>query len=125
MAEVSKGYLWAGRILTALPAVAFIGSAAMKLSGNAEFLKQWTAFGFKPEQATGVGALELVCAILYAIPQTSGLGAVLLTAYMGGATATHVRIGEPFIAPVVLGVLVWGGLWFRDERVRALLPLRK
>ena len=125
MAEVSRGYLWGGRVLTALPVVAFLGSAAMKLSANPDFLKQWAAFGFKPEQATAIGAVELLCAILYAIPQTSGLGAVLLTGYLGGATVTHVRVGEPFIAPIVLGVFVWGGLWFRDERVRHLLPIRK
>ena len=59
------------------------------------------------------------------MPQTSALGAVLLTAYLGGAVAAHVRIGEPFAAPVVLGLLVWGGLFLRDPRVRALLPLRK
>src|SRR5207245_10593611 len=59
------------------------------------------------------------------VPRTSVLGAILLTAYLGGATATHVRIGEPFFMPILLGVLVWGGLFLRDERLRALLPLRQ
>ena len=72
----------------------------------------------------GVLAL-LAVAALYVVPRTSVLGAILLTAYLGGATATHVRIGEPFFMPILLGVLVWGGLFLRDERLRALLPLRQ
>ena len=71
-----------------------------------------------------VGILELVCTIVYAIPRMSILGAILLTGYLGGATATHVHISDPFFMPVVLGVLVWGGLFLRDGRLRALIPLR-
>jgi hypothetical protein len=67
---------------------------------------------------------ELVCTETYVIPWTSVLGAILLTGYLGGAIATHVRIGEPFYGPLVLGVLVWGGLYLRCKRVRALIPLR-
>ena len=72
-----------------------------------------------------IGLIELTCAILYAIPRTAALGALLLTAYLGGAVATHVRAGEPAFAPILIGVLVWGGLFCRDARVRDLLPLRK
>jgi hypothetical protein len=120
----SKAFLWASRVLTALPILMLAMSAAMKLSANADFLKQWTGFGFKPEQATTVGAIELICVVLYAIPRTAGLGAVLLTGYLGGAVVTHLRVSEPVFAPVLIGAIVWGGLYFRDERVRALLPLR-
>ena len=70
-----------------------------------------------------LGVLELACTILYAIPRTSVLGAILLTGYLGGATATHVRVGDSFIMTVVLGVVVWGGLFLRDARLRALIPL--
>jgi hypothetical protein len=69
--------------------------------------------------------LELTCTLLYVIPRTSVLGAILLTGYLGGATASHVRVGDSFIAPVVFGVLVWLGLFLRDARIRALIPLRK
>jgi hypothetical protein len=69
--------------------------------------------------------LELFCAAVYVVPRTAVLGAVLLTGYLGGAVATHVRVGDAFIVPLLLGVLVWAGLYLRDERVRALLPLRK
>jgi hypothetical protein len=74
--------------------------------------------------AIGLGILEIACTIVYAIPQTSVLGAILLTGYLGGAMATHVRIGEQFVPPLILGILVWGGLYLCDGRLRALLPLR-
>jgi hypothetical protein len=121
----SKAFLWAGRILTALPILIFAMSAAMKLSADAKFMSQWAGFGFKPEQATTIGILELLCVIVYAIPRTASLGAVLLTGYLGGAVVTHLRSGEPVFAPVLIGAIVWGGLYFRDARVRDLLPLRK
>jgi hypothetical protein len=67
---------------------------------------------------------EIVCALIYAIPRTSVLGAILLTGYLGGATATHVHAGEPFFLPIVVGIAVWLGLFLRDTRVRALVPVR-
>lgn len=72
-----------------------------------------------------LGVTELLCAVLYAIPQTSVLGAILLTGYMGGAIATHARIGEGFIPQIIIGVLVWLGLFLRDARLRALIPIRR
>ncbi len=125
MSETSKTYLWGGRILTALPILMFAMSGAMKLAGSADFLKQWAGFGFKPELALTIGIVELTCVVLYAIPRTAALGAVLLTAYLGGAVVTHVRVGEAPFAPILIGVIVWGGLYCRDARVRSLLPLRK
>ncbi|NJN37230.1 MAG: DoxX family protein [Nitrospiraceae bacterium] len=74
--------------------------------------------------AFGLGVLELVCVILYIIPRTAVLGAILLTGYLGGAILTHLRVGDPFIGPVVFGVFIWGGLFLRDPRVRALIPVR-
>jgi hypothetical protein len=83
--------------------------------------------GYPVSLALGLGIVELACAIIYAIPRTSVLGAILVTGYLGGATATHVRIGDPIsnlLTPIVLGVLAWGGLYLRDTPLRALLPLR-
>jgi hypothetical protein len=72
-----------------------------------------------------LGIVALACAVLYAVPQTAVLGAILMTGYLGGATATHVRAAEPFAMAVIVGVLVWGGLYLRDARIRALIPFRK
>ena len=71
-----------------------------------------------------IGIVLLVCTVLNVIPRTCVLGAILLTGYLGGATATHVRVGEPFFFPILFGVLIWAGLFLRDDRLRALIPLR-
>ena len=125
-APAAKWQLWLGRVLSALPALAFIASAGMKLKHDPKMVEGFTGhFGFPEGLMTPLGVLELTCLAIYLVPQTSVLGAVLLTGYLGGAVATHVRVGEPVFAPVLLGVLVWGGLYLRDTRIRALLPLRK
>jgi len=85
--------------------------------------------GYPVGLAAGIGILLLACVSLYAVPRTSVLGAILLTGYLGGAVASHVRIGDPWFShalfPVYIGLLVWGGLYLRDERLRALIPLRE
>jgi DoxX-like family len=124
-APVSKKMLWAGYILSALPVLMLLMSATMKFVKRDVDMEGFKKLGWEENQALGLGILELACAIIYAIPQTSVLGAILLTGYLGGATATHVRIGEPFIMPVAVGVVVWLGLFLRDARLRALIPLRK
>lgn len=124
-APVSKTMLWAGRIVSVLPALMLLFSGAMKLAKPAPVVDGFAHFGYDESLAVGLGLLEIACTVIYVIPQSAVLGAILLTGYLGGATATHLRIGEPFIAPVVLGVLVWLGLFLRDERLRALLPLRR
>jgi hypothetical protein len=122
----SRRLLWAGRIVSALPVLMLLMSAFMKLSSNPEMVQQFVGkFGYPESTILSIAILELACVALYVVPQTSVLGAVLLTGYLGGATATHVRVSDPFIAPVVVGVLVWLGLYLRDERLRALLPIRK
>jgi hypothetical protein len=121
----SKKMLWAGRVISALPVLMLIMSGVMKLTRSAEVLKGFTGFGYPESVIVPLGIVELVSTLLYVIPQTSVLGAILLTGYLGGATATHVRVGEAFIAPVILGVLVWLGLFLRDPRIRALIPLRR
>ena len=82
-------------------------------------------YGFPRHLFSVIGVLELTCAALYAIPATSVIGAVLVSAYFGGAVVTHVRVGEAFAVPVLLGVLAWAGLYLRDARFRALVPLRR
>jgi hypothetical protein len=121
---VSKKMLWAGYIISALPVLMLIVSGAMKLVKSAPVVEGFVRFGYPESLALGIGLVELACVAIYVIPRTSVLGAILLTGYLGGATATHLRIGDPFFAPIVLGVLVWGGLFLRDARLRALLPLR-
>jgi len=123
-APVSKKMLWAGRIVSALPVLLLTFSAVVKLVKPAEVLTEFARLGYNESVVIGIGILELLCTVVYVIPRTSVLGAILLTGYLGGATATHVRISDPFIPPVLAGVLVWGGLYLRDARLRALIPVR-
>jgi len=121
---LSKKMLWAGYIISALPVLLLFFSGAMKLVKSGSVVEGFVRFGYPESVAFAIGIVELACAALYVIPRTSVLGAILLTGYLGGATATHLRIGDPFFVPIVLGVMVWGGLFLRDARLRALLPLR-
>ena len=120
----SAGMLWTGRVLSGLGALALLASAAMKLSHSTQIVDSWTAFGFPIETLTPIGVEELLSTILYLIPQTSLLGLVLLTGHLGGAIATHVHAGQNFAPPLIVALLVWGGLYLRESRLRALLPLR-
>lgn len=128
MAEVtvSRKMLWAGRIVSALPVLMMVLSGALKLAGGTQMLKDWAAFGYPRTALVPIGAVELACALLYVIPRTSVLGAILVTGYLGGAVATHVRVSQVvWPGPALLGVLAWLGLFLRDPRLRALLPLRR
>lgn len=116
--------VWAGRIVSALPVLMLVMSAVMKLTKSTAAVEGLAHFGFNPNVLIPLGIVELACTILYVIPQTAVLGAILLTGYLGGATATHLRVGEPFIAPVIVGVIVWLGIYLRDPRLRALVPWR-
>ena len=124
-ASESKALLWVGRVLSTLPVLGLVMSAVMKLMNGPDIAKEFARLGYEPQVAIKLGIVELVCTVLYVILQTAVLGAVLLTGYLGGAVATHVRIGESFIPPVVVGVLLWGGLVLRDARLRSLLPWRR
>ena len=122
----SKAMLWAGRVISAivvlmmgvLPVVVFFAAPKMVTEGM-------TKYGYPAGVGRPLLLVEIACAVLYLIPQTAVLGAVLLTGYLGGAVATHVRAAEPFWFPILFGVLAWLGLYLRDVRVRALLPLRR
>ena len=124
----SKKTLWAGRILSALPILFLFADAIGKLWRPlpAAVVEGTTKLGWPVSVIPAIGAVLLVSTILYAIPRTAVLGAILLTGYLGGAVATNVRVGNPLfsyiLTPVYLGIFVWGGLFFRDPRVRALIP---
>jgi DoxX-like family len=120
-----KWMFWTGWALTALTAVNLIVSAVFKFVQPEFILKELSKFGLPEDVVIPIGIVELVCTIIYLIPQTSVLGAILLTGYLGGATSTHVRIYDNFAAPVIVGVLVWLGLFLRDARLRALIPFRR
>ena len=119
--------LWTGRVISALPVLALLMSAYMKFAQSPDVAKGFEHLGWPMKLAIGLGIVELSCTVLYVIPPTSVLGAILLTGYLGGAVATHVRVGDPIsnvVTPIVIGVLVWLGLFLRDARLRVLLPLR-
>ena len=123
-ATVSKKMLWTGRVLSALPVLMLLFSAAMKFAKPPGFAEGMAKLGIPESLALGLGILELACVIIYIIPRTAVLGAILLTGYLGGAILTHLRVGDNFIGPIVFGVFIWGGLFLRDPRIRALIPLR-
>lgn len=124
-ASVSKKMLWAGRIMSALAVLFLLFDGIMKVMELAPAVEGTVALGYPESVVFGIGIVLLSCTILYAIPRTSLLGAILLTGYLGGAVATHVRIGDPLFShvlfPVYVGMLLWGGLYLRDHQLRALL----
>ena len=120
-ASVSKAARWTGYVLTTLPVLMLIMSGVMKIMQSAEVVKGFAAW--PPGSAVAIGVVELVCTAIYLVPRTAVLGAILLTGYLGGATAVSVQMGASFVLPVVFGVFVWGGLYLRDPRLRALIPL--
>jgi hypothetical protein len=112
-----------GWVLTTLASLMLVFSATMKFVGGAQFDEQFVGkFGYAAEAAIPIAVVELLCVAFYLFPRTAVLGAVLLTGYLGGATATHARVHDPFIPPIIFGVVVWLGLFFRERRVRAILP---
>ena len=130
-AAPSKSRLLTGRILSTLTVLFLIMDIAFKFIRPIppQVLQSMAKLGFEPSLLTTIGILLLVCTVLYVIPRTSVLGAVLLTGYLGGAVSVHLRVGNPLFGyvlfPVYLGVLMWAGLCLREPRLLALLPLRK
>ncbi len=118
--------IWTGRVLSALPVLILAMGVVMGLKGSPEMTAAFTGhYGYPQGALLGIVLAELACAVLYAIPQTAVLGAILLTGYLGGAIATHVRVGENFTLALVVAIVAWAGLYLRDARLRALLPLRR
>jgi hypothetical protein len=118
---------WAGRIMSAIVVIALAADGTIQLFAPAEIASTLRETGFAMDLTRVVGPIILVCAILYAIPASSVLGAILVTGFLGGAICAHVRIGElgspPEIISLLLGAMTWGGLYLRDPRIRAILPL--
>ncbi len=122
----SKTKIWTGYVFSALPVLFMLMSSAMKLSQQRMVVEGFAKSGMSAGLVAIIGLIELLCVIIYLVPATSVLGAVLVTGYLGGAIMVHVRAGEAtFMAPLLLGMLAWGGLYMRDERIRMLLPMRK
>jgi hypothetical protein len=120
----SKMMLWAGRILSALPALFLLLDGAMKLVKPEFVVKATVELGYPESVIFGLGMVLVACTVVYLIPQTAVLGAILLTGYLGGAVATHVRVGDglfPIIFAVIFGALLWGGIYLRDERLRSII----
>ena len=122
---VSKKALWTGYVMSALPVALLLMSGVMKIMKPPMVVKGFADMGFPEHLAIGIGIVELVCTIIYLIPRTAVLGAILLTGYLGGAICTTVRVGQPYFLTIIFGILVWGGLFMRDPRLRELIPLRK
>ena len=120
-----KWMFWTGWVFSILPALGLAMSAVFKFLQPPDMLKELERLGWQASQMQSLGIVEITCTVLYLIPQTAVLGAILLTGYLGGAIATHVRISDAFIPPLVMGVMVWVGLFLRDPRIRALIPLRR
>ena len=118
---------WAGRIMSAIVVIVLVADGTIQLFAPAQIASMLQETGFAMDLTRVVGPIILACAILYAIPATAVLGAILVTGFLGGAICAHVRIGElgspPEIISLLLGVMTWGGLYARDPRIRAVLPL--
>ena len=118
--------IWTGRFVSLLPVLIVLISSRWKLTQNAGYVREWNRNGWPIPDLPFIASLQLGAILLYVIPQTSVLGCVLLTGYLGGAIASYVRIGAvypPFV-PLTTAMLAWLGLYLRDERIRALLPIR-
>jgi hypothetical protein len=124
--EVASGKIvWTGRVITVLVSLLFLFSAAMKFMGGAEVKEGMTHLGLPESMIIPLGILEAACTVIYLIPATSVLGAILLAGYIGGAICTHWRVGDPFLPQVAIGLVIWLGIYLREPRLKALIPLRK
>lgn len=123
---ISPPALWSGRIASALSTLFLLFDGASKVMRLPVVLEHTAKFGYPPDISVPLGLVLIACALVYAVPRTSMLGAILLTGYLGGAVATHVRVGDPLFShvlfPTYVAILVWGGLFLRDGRLRALVP---
>lgn len=122
--SVSKAALWSGRIVSGFVALFLLVDGGLRVAHLAPYIEGLTKFGYSASLATPIGLTLIVCTALYLVPRTAVLGAILVTGYLGGATSTQVRAGDPwFLFPVAFGVLAWLGIWLRDRRLQGLLPL--
>ena len=124
----SKGAIWTGRIFSTLAVLFLLMDAGVKFTKIPAVVETFAQLGYPLQLAPTLGVIIILCVISYLIPQTSILGAVLLTGYLGGAISTHLRVGNPLFShvlfPVYLALFIWGGLYLREPRLRALIPIR-
>jgi hypothetical protein len=121
---ISNAQRWIGRVLSALASLFLLFDGIMKLVKPSVVVQSTLQLGYAESAILGIGLTLLVCTLLYIVPRTSILGAVLLTGYLGGAVASNIRAGMPVfnvVFPMIMAALLWGGLWFRDLRVRNLV----
>jgi hypothetical protein len=126
--EESKGMLWTGRIFSGLIALLFVFDGVGHLMKPAPVVEAFARLGYPLSASVGIGVLALICSAIYLIPRTSIFGAILMTGYLGGAVSTHVRAGSTLfetIFPVILGTLMWAGIYLRDAQLRKLVPVRR
>jgi hypothetical protein len=128
IANEPKGMLWTGRILSGLVVLLFVFDGVGHLMKPAPVVEAFGRLGYPLSASVGIGVLALICTAIYVTPRTSIFGAILLTGYLGGAVSTHVRARSSLfetVFPVILGVLVWAGIYVRDAQLRKLIPLRR
>jgi DoxX-like protein len=125
VATPSGKIVWTGRVISVLASLGFLLSAVMKLKGGPELDQGMAHLGLPSSMVVPLAILELSVVVIYLIPPTAVLGAILVTGYVGGTICTHWRVGDPFIAQIVLGILIWLGLYLREPRLKDLLPIRK
>jgi hypothetical protein len=121
----STKVVWVGRVISILVSLPFLMSAVMKPMDGPQVAQGMAHLGMPETLLKPLAILELTCVVIYLIPATSVLGAILLVGYVGGAICTHMRVGDPFVAQIVLGILVWLGLYLRENRLKELIPLRR
>ncbi|MEA2719197.1 MAG: hypothetical protein QOJ39_1061 [Candidatus Eremiobacteraeota bacterium] len=119
--ETNTSRLWTGRVISALCVLFLLFDSVIHILNIAPVVQAFAKLGYSDSLAAPLGVLELICIVLYVIPRTSVFGAILLTGYLGGATASNLRIGDPFLFSVFIGVLVWTGLALQHDRLRSLL----
>lgn len=123
--NISAGAKWGGLALSVIPSLMLTLSGVMKFIQPSGFEEGLASMGYRPDQMYALGVVELLCVLIYWIPQTSVLGAILLTGYMGGAIATHYRVGDMFVIQIILGMAIWGGLYLRNAKIRELIPFNR
>jgi hypothetical protein len=117
--------VWTGRVIAGVVSLLLFFSASMKFVGGAEVKEGMAHLGLPESMIIPLGILEATCTVIYLIPTTSVLGAVLLAGYMGGAICTHWRVGDPFVGQIAIALVIWLAIYLREPRLKALIPLRK
>ena len=125
MVSASRKIVWVGRVISILVSLLFAMSALMKLKGGPEVIQGMAHLGLPESLIVPLAILEISCVVIYMIPATAVVGAILLTGYIGGAICTHLRVGDPFFMQIGFGIFVWLGLYLRENRLKELIPLRR